>query len=899
MNFITFSSATTNIFPAANSTTGSQLVTEYNIRSRETVATNSEVTYTIGPSYVHGEPDFEVNILMDAGGAYINGYTLQIAEGRGVINGHYVETLAPMTIDLVEANAKLQSEARPVLKGDLAIGIRTFYSTDQTVAGSILVEDEDEMFLGIQLVILPQEEFITPAQSPLDKTKVTADLLLATFTFINNNISNLKNSTKKLEYLNSDRIANLDNWISDRYVTKYGLNSKKIYAFAGKGANPATGYDTWEDATDSLMVWDADPVRTLEKPSLKQAEFTVSNDRNYLVLPHKQITGMTDEDGNDEYYAPRILAMPMADYGDNTPGMVNKAYTQQIKSLASKVNDFRTDLTGKQIYFMDTRTSTDELPEINDAWDTGDYILVKYDEHFNGDSSDTASPPATKYVVLPGQVDQIKFVAQVDGDAGHPAPIPSDIVGYPLVVLEWMEEAGQERPDTEYPEYYPIFFGSGDTMRGTPYDAGTSTWYDYFKVRYYPEYTGSGTDPHAYTDYYYGVLTAGPRQWSDAVMVTGQVAFATEDEIGGFLNASEDAVDYGYVRLDDTGHLVLTDYEILRSGTLAYQIAADATIPDASDYDTLQGYFDDYINERVAFPKVPNTAATPSILNIYVNLPEVDEGGTLNIHGIDSRFNTAVCFHFMGAEVTNNVTINISDCEKIIIDSHIEGTPVINVVRTCLYYDPVIFNYIRTCARDASVYGDFTGFQDLSIWHVRRTTEDPALVVDGMTVSELQAQVISTEIDYWKELGTAANDNNYLVALKSITFAGNGDIVGCEVLAANNSTDNVEPGEKMVVGDFVLPQGATLTYPLACLVRKLKITGTFTSAYCSDATWYVSNNSFTLLTGTYDPYSLAESMTGTIAFHSSTVLIPSTISQTSIEPWEPDTYNIFRGGAIS
>ena len=45
MNFITFPVAATNIFPAANSTSGSQLLSEWNLRSRETVATDSDVTY--------------------------------------------------------------------------------------------------------------------------------------------------------------------------------------------------------------------------------------------------------------------------------------------------------------------------------------------------------------------------------------------------------------------------------------------------------------------------------------------------------------------------------------------------------------------------------------------------------------------------------------------------------------------------------------------------------------------------------------------------------------------------------------------------------------------------------------------------------------------------------------
>lgn len=898
MNFITFSTASTNIFPAANDTSGAQLVTEWNIRARETIATDPEVTYPIGPSYVHNMSDFEVGILTDAGGAFVNNYTLTISPGRGVINGHYVESLIPMTIDLVEANAKLAAQARPVLKGELAIGIRTFYSTDQTVAGSILVANDEDMYLGVQMVILPEEELITPSLSPTDQSKVTADIKLATFTYLNNTISALQNLSSKIQFLNSSRVADLDAIVSEKYVTKYGLNPKKIYAFGGKGTNPSEGYDTWEDVTDSLMVWDAQPQRTTTEPTYLEAEFVASADKNYLVMPHKQVTGMTDDNGNPEYYAPKILTLPTASYATNTPGVVNAEYTRQIKEISSKVDTFRSTLTGKQIYYMELRTETDELPQINDVWSIGDYILVGSDEAYTGGTSDTESAPSTMYVVLPGDVETIQFITQVDGSAAEPAPIPSNITGVELVGLEWYEEAGQDPPDTEYPEYYPQFFAAGDQIRGVPGDATTNVWVDYFKIRYYRDEEGEASETYPYTDYYYGVLTATNRQWSDAVLVTGSVAFATEDIIGGFLDASSDAVDYGYVHLDETGHLRLIDYELLRSGTLAYQLAADLTIPAGSDISVIQDYLDEYVNERVAFPTQTVLADTPSILHVYLTINESEEGGGLQIHGIDSRFNTAVCLHVQG-DCSSNVSITIRDCEKFIIDSDIQGTPIINVMRTCLFYDPVVFQYIRTCERDTEVYGNFTGFRDLSLWYAQRDTDDPPLVVDGMTVSELDAQIIATEIDYWKELGTAANDNNYLVALKSITFSGTGDIVGCTVLTANNSTDNVDPGDKIVVGEFTLPQGSSLIYPTACLTRVLKVSGEFTSAYCSENYWYVTNNSFSLETGVFDPYSIANTMKGTIAFHSVTTLVPSTITQTSISPWEPDTYHVFSGGAIS
>lgn len=908
MNFITFPVAATNLFPAANSRASGQLLTEWNLRSRETVTTDPNVTYQVGPSYVHGEPDFEVGILMDSGGSFVNTYTLSIAEGRGVINGHYVETLVPMTVDLVEANAQLQAQMRPILKGDLAIGIRTFYATEETVAGSILVENEDDMYLGVQLVVLPEEEMITPSDSPSDSSKVTADLKLATFTFLNNTISGLKNLKSKLQYLSSERIADLDAIASSKYVTKTGLNSKKIYAFAGKGATPGTGYDTWEDVTDSLIVWDAEPKRTATQPGYPEAQFATIADNIYMIMPHKQVTGMTDDDGNPEYYMPKTMKVPLADYSTNTAGVVNKEYTRRIKSIGEQVSDFRSTLTGKQIMFKGTLATVDDLPQINDAWEIGDYVLVKNDvAYYDGDESESESAPATKYVVLPGQVDEIQFITEVDGSAIDEATIPENITGVELVFMEWYQSAGQDLPETAIPSEYPDFFADDDVVRGIPGDIETDQWVDYFRIRYFyaePDDEEGSEEPfvYPYTDFYYGVLHTKPREWSEAVLITGGVPYATEEVLGGFLNVSTDATDNGYVFLDDTGHLKLLDYELLRSGTLAYQIGEDMSIPNNSDPATVQTYLNEYVNQRVAFPSSSYTGNTSPIIHIYIPFPAEDEDENTSpvyeINGIDSRFNTAVCLHILG-EATSKTTINIRDCQKIKIDNDIEGSPVINIFRSCLYYDPVVFQYIRTCTRDADIYGAYTGFLDLSIWYEKLNAEDAPLLVDGMTVSELDAQIITTEIDYWKELGTAANDNNYLVALKSITFSGAGDIVGCEVLTANNSTDNVDQGDKIVVGNFNLPQGSSLIYPQACLTRVLKVTGEFTSAYLSDDYWYVTDTSFTLQTGTYDPYSLVTTIPGTIAFHSKTALVPNVLEQTSIEVWEPDTYHVFSGGAIS
>lgn len=884
MNFVLFPVASTNLFPAANSKNGGQLATEWNLKSRETVATSPTIKYEVGPSYVHSMDDFEVRILSDDSGIAINNYTIEIMPGRGVLNGHFIESLVPVSVDLLEANVKLKQQAQGALKGKLAIGLRAFYATEQTIAGSILVENEHDMYQGVQVVILPEQEFITPIESPTDKSKVTADLRLATFSFTNNKISNIKMSEDKLRCMSAERIANIDQMLSDAYVKKTGLNAKKLYSFAGKGTDPATGLDTWQDVTDSTLVWDEAPQRTLEKPKYKSSRFIADEEGAYLYGAHKQVEGMTTDDGIPEYYEAKLIQIPNADYGKGTAGVVNKSYTSNIKEIARKVNEFRSTLTGKQIRYIPIKDSDTVLGPINSEWSNGDYILVGQD-YTAADINEATRFPSTMYVVLPGIVSAISFLTQTDVDVEK---IPSQLHGAQLGYIE-----GATPPDTASPESYPSFFSNDDALRGEPNS-------DYFRYRYsYSERTESGVFVNHFIDYYYVVSAAGKRDWSDYVIVTGQVGLATEDTIGGFLNVSTDNKDYGYVYLDEYGRLKLVDYELLRSGTLAYQLGDDVSLPSGLTAEETQTYLDEYVNQRIAFPSASKmlTSDTPNTVDVTLFIYAEDAGAVINIADIDSRFNTSVTLHISGdGTATSDTVINIYDCEKIRIDSNISGNPTINVYRSNLYYDPYIFNYIRGCDRGETT---FTGMEDIKIWYQIMAEGDPNLVVDNMTVSELDAPIIAEELDYWKESGAYANDNYYRTALKSITFAGNGDIVGCGLLVGNNSTDNVDPGTKIVVAEFTLPQGAGLAYPKACMTRALKITGTFVSAYYgnTDKVWYVTDNNFTAMTQTYDPYDLTVEIKGNIAFHSTTSLIESSISQTSIPVWETDSYHLFYGGS--
>lgn len=876
MNFTTFSVASTNIFPQSNSKVGGQLVTEWNLRSREMVGTASSIEYPVGPSYVHSADDYEVRVLSDDAGVVISTSVLQIMPGRGVVNGHYVESLVPMSIDLLEANTKLKQQARPALKGKLAVGLRAFYSTEATMAGSLLVDNTDNMYLGIQVVILPENELVLPIESPADRSKVTADLRLATFTFSNNSISGITNlNDSKCQYLSADRIANIDMMLSDTYVRKTGLNSKKIYAFAGKGTDPSTGYDTWEDVTDSLIVWDNIPQRTTEKPLMNEAAFVAVADQVALAMPHKQVEGMIDAEGHPEYYATKSIFMPKADYNTNTPGIVDKHYTNHIKEIHELVSHIRQTVNGKQIEYIEQKDEDTVLPPINPAWDIGDYILVGQD--FTADIvSDGVRAPSTMYVVLPGLITSILYAGKVENST---TPLDS-LTGVELGSVSLNAAEGDARPSTSSdPTTYPIFYSANDNIRGRVNE-------DYFVATY--------IDGDNYTKYYYKVATAGDRVFSNAVLVTGEIPFAQENVIGGFLNVSTDATDSGYVYRDDYGRLRLVDYDLLRTGTLAYQLGEDLTFPTGITNEEVQNYLNDYVNQRIAFPNDTQLAsATPNTINIYITLTASESQSSITIADIDSRFSTAVCIHILGT-ANANTTINIIDCQKIKIDNDISGSPIINIYRSNIFYDPYVFNYIRSCVRSDT---SFTGFSDIKLWYQKYDDSDPNILVDNMTVSELNAAIVPEDIDFWNP--TQPNDNHYLVALNSITFSGQGDIVKCSILVADQSTDNVDPGEKIIVGDFELPQGTGLSYPKTCMTSQLKVTGTFVSAYHSEDSWYVTNTSFTALTATYDEYDMSITQKGSIAFHSITTLVQADIGATSIPGWETDTYSIAYGGVVS
>lgn len=944
MHFITFPVVSTNIFPLSNSTRGGQLVTEYNLKSREMVATNPSVKYAIGPSYVHSMDDFKVSLLEDtevdiydatktyAKGDYckynntsyicttaittpeafnvdhwsetvISTSILQIGPGRAVVNGHFIESLTPVIIDLNLANAELHKNSQEPLYGNLSIGLKAYFSTENTMSGSMLVENEDNMYIGIQVVITKAADFKVPGDDGCmaenEQSNATADIKLADFTYINGTISksSILPNVNATRYIPSERIYDFNSILDSTYVTSNNLVDTNLYVMSGKS-------ESWCDATESLMVWDTDPTLSKTLPTTTGARFTTDNidgtGNVKLVVPHKQIDGLTNDNGDIVYYQDKVINLPVASYSSNTSGVVTKEYTQKIKAIADAVNTYKQFTNGKQVGYVDILSRDSEgnysyaFPTDFSNLNVGDYILVRED-YTVPSVTDSGMAPSTMYVVLPAGISGISWNGQTK---------PSGIsVGTPVTLWQGIDpQPTESSPSAE--ELQELF--SYNSYRGSIND--------YFEL-YYRNQNDTSQD----ATYYYKVTSIdGQGAWSSAILLTGGMYLATETQIGGFYNASSDSeyIDAGYVYLDDTGHLRLRDYALLRSGALAYQLGEDFRVPANNTLEYVQSYLNENVNERVAFEFQPSLTSTPSMIDIYIPLPV--EEGVLNIYDIDSRFGTGVYIHFTTEDKTadySNLVINIVDCEKIRIDNSITtwtNGPVINLFRSCLYYDAEMINYILTCDDFNDVnskrralfpaYNYFSGFENLTLWYARFSTSDPDLIVNGMEISQPNATIQTEEISFWDE--AISGDNHYKYALRSITLSGSGLLIGCSLFVSNGSTQqSVTPADvnattHTIIGDkWKIPQGSELNYPLASVSKSITVTGIFTTAYLAsnEVGWIVTDTTFTAKSGIYD---IANGMEdGSIAFNSSSYFVPATYTHMdSIGGWAPNSYHIFYGG---
>ena len=838
MNVIIYPNQSANIFPCVNSTAGGQLLSEFNIRSRETVGTPSDISYIVGPSYTHSDDDFKVTLLTDGSGTPISSTTLQISSGRALINGHYMESLTPVTVDITELNMMLNQDGQELLKGKLCIGLRAMYSTTQTMNGTLLPEDSSSgMYKGIQVVILPKygdNKFTTPLDSPTDETLVNAHLKLAEFDYTNGSIitSSIVNNPEKSKILSANKIGNVGDLLSDGYVKKTGLDPKKIYAFSGKGTNPSTGYDTWCDSTDSLMVWDNNPsLQTGSNPGVTQATFRYNplTETTQLVLPHKQPDGMTDTAGNPQYYADKVINLPNANYGTSTGGVVTPAYTNSIKAIEQKIDNLYTLPNGSIRQYIDILTDRTDLSPINYEWSAGDYILVGQDKTVEINSDTTSRYPATMYMVLPGLVQSISYYGSSSG--GYP-PAAGVQLGYYT---------------TSRTSFDPTDISTVNSWFGIPSSTYRGTVNDYFTV--YSTETNE--------TYWYNVEESGETAYSEPIWVTGEIQFATTDVIGGFRNAPANAIGQGLVRLGDDGLLHVMDFELLVSGLLAYQLGENISI-SGLDSTGIQEVLTETVNDRIAFPnanQIANAVAagiSPNPIHIYITLTEEDVENNISIGNIDSRFNTFIYLHILG-QSNSNTTINIANCEKIRLDISVTGSPTINLINSNLYYDANVINQLTTIS-------------GLKLWYEQFESTDPNLLVNDMTVELVGTPEAVVSEEYWTN--DSPNDNHYSYALRSLTFAPDGSIINFV---------SKKPKKKIKLEDLT-------AYPMNSVTPEGYI---------------VKDTSFTALTGTYNGATVDY---GTISYKtniSEVTNVSGIVSTTGIDGWESGAFHIFEGGCIN
>lgn len=872
MNISTFPVYSTNIFPLANDMkAGGQYMTEYNLRTRESVGTSQNVKYMIGPSFVHCKDDFLVRIQEDGAGTQISSTTLEILPGRAVVNGHFIESLETVTLDIASLNAQAKLQDQPPVSGtNLCIGLRAMYSTEQTMAGAMRSNNTEDIYEGIQVVILPKDEFKLPEDVPNQQDKVTAHLLLATFNYVNEAINTLvDNYPAKCRYISSDRLANLEGLLSDIYITKNGLNPKKLYVFSGKGNDPQNGKDTWCEANDSLMIWDRAPELTTEIQSATEATFGIQTNtgKTVLVMPHKQVDGMLNTNGDKQYYKDKTLELPLADFSAGTAGTVNKAYTNHIKDIQEQIHNIYRMPNGKQIGYLSMLDTIEDLPTINNNWNIGDYILIGQDNTVE-DASDGIRPPSTMYVIIPGQVQEYTYLTMTTNDD----KVPESLTGMELG-RDYLDVANGDVVDISDPEVYREYFDISENVRG-------QVDKDYFVINL--------TDGDDIKRYYFKVTKADANTYSDVVFVTGEIPLAQEDVIGGFYNVPDTAIDSGYIWRDDTGHLRLLDYELLRSGTLAYQLGEDYESPSAISTSDIQQYLDEYVNNRIVFPNANQQQRdNPTVINVTLDITEEDEDSTINIYQLDSRFGGSVYLHINGS-AGSNCTINIVDCQKIRIDQNIGGSPVINLYRSCLYYDAQILNRLNE-------------IEDLTLWYERYEDTDPNLLVNDMTVQACDDPVIPDDIDFWNE--STPNDNHFMYALQSITFGGDGNIIGCGLFVKNETSANISEGNYVITSTFEIPQGAGLTYPQKRLNKQIKVTGAFVNAYATDDPqgYMVLDTNFSALSQVYDQYSDDGIVKGSIAFYVRALVVSNVTGMpvgTSIDAWESNAFHCFWGTVI-
>ena len=623
------------------------------------------------------------------------------------------------------------------------------------------------------------------------------------------------------------------------------------------------------------------------------------------------------------------------------------AYNNLLKELRKTVEDNIATLA--------------EQYNVSAEWKPGDYVLVAQDQTVVSGVSTENSYPSTMYVVVPGMTPlDSKYVASyydvyttdlstpINSTTGSSnisitneynnaidtytnavatlkRQVPSRFVyGYELGTNDVTELSSEDQlPDVYNSEVMlDELYNSSVLIEGVRGVPGK----DYFVLRYRYPLAGSESTGVGYLDQmtgqYYPDIQYQVFRWvsvfftlnlvsnkleidtTNPVILSGSTPYAENERVGGFLNVDPSVLGGGYVSRDEAGHLRLNDFELLAAGTSAYQLGEDRTEGAGLDITELQEIFDQYINQRIAWPnssqlyKATQNNLRTDVITINLNIGSTSEG-VLNIFDLDSRFNTAVHLKISGSS-TENVVLNISNCQRLRITLDQTSHPTILLKNVCLYYD-------------ADVIDRISSIEGLTLWYDVWEDTDPPLEIDGMTVIYQGQMEPKGTHDYWTQ--ASSNDNSYAYGLRQLTFASDGSIIGLGVAITDNTTSNVIPvGEAVFASTFTLPQSIGLSYPVTKMNKQLKVTGDFLTAYLSSnggvSGYFIKKTTFTILTQKYIRYStVKEFIQGVISFYTNTSFVPdaagvdtSTLiaysSEKAIDGWGAGDYHIFYGGSV-
>lgn len=868
MDIVKFPVSSTNIFPIANSTAGGQLLTEFNLRSRETVGTDSNVPseLEIGPSYTHSMRDFEVSA---------NGAVLTVSPGKALLNGHFVQSLVPINIDMLEELAKLSSSEVTSYTGNLTIGIRVMYSNLPTMAGTVRTEKDEQSgeitnyYQGLHFVILPTAKALTPSDIYRDGGVVlgsdgnyTMHIKLATFNYRNGEIYDLLQNTNKIHLLDGERIGNIDNIISDQFISSSGLREDTMYVF-----NPSTTSNNgWINANDSLIKWSiaAKPTLTSE-PGPQTARFERIGDSVRLALPHLQIPDYK-LNGASKYIPTTYLTIPQA--SGHYPGILGSEYIERINELSRKLDSMYSGMFtsgAKMIRYVEQLEDRTIISSLNSSTglNVGDYVLVGLD--LTANNEDLSRPCSTLYVVEPGFITAVGNLVTVRPVGGIPV---ADIY------------------DTELPS------GSdGDTWQSREIRGTTS---DYVIVRYSQDDTQHESPEYVAGDIqgYRKVSAVGSPSFNVEypVYITAPIPLAYEDTIGGFLNVSDTSLGQGYVYRDDNGNLKLLDYDLLVTGVLAYRLSEDVSTY-SYELSEIQAELDEYVNNRVAFKDSLSQSidddlisTIPNVVNVTVTITDETEEGSIYIYHVDSRFGTYVNLTIDGTSASNEVHVYISDIEKLKLNLTLSDKVFIHINRCGLYYDAATLNLLQPW---------YT--YDLTYWYAKLNQTDPDLVVEGDTIRYSgpvpQPENSSGDTDWWAPL-EPDGQNQLFYGVSNISLSNRGEVVGCELCIVDQITQgNHSDGRTANISELSINSGLSFPLPYAKFNYAMNIGTSFNSGYWDASTrrYYVHDVS---VSAHLSPFYSGTSATTSIPMYVTEVINSYTIPSSNITSTNPSITDV-------